>query len=130
MKLKPKKCHLLWESVHFLGHVISKDDIRPDPAKTRRLRNSPFQLVVTDISLLVQWCLPAIADCISLAIRCSSYHALVVVVTPNSHLKSVDHDHYIYLCFVSLYSVVFWMHFNTFSKTWSRCYKRIAISEY
>ena len=38
----------------------------------------------------------AIADCISLAIRCSSYHALVFVVIPNSHLKSVDHDHYIY----------------------------------
>ncbi len=52
------------------------------------------KIVVTDISLLMQWWLPAIADCISLAIRCSSYHALVFVVTPNSHLKSVDHDHY------------------------------------
>ncbi len=49
---------------------------------------------MTDISMLMQWWLPAIADCILLAIKCSSYHALVVVVTPNSHLKSVDHDHY------------------------------------
>ncbi len=45
----------------------------------------------------MQWWLPAIADCISLTIRCSSYHALVFVVTPNSHLKSVDHDH-VYIC--------------------------------
>ncbi len=41
-----------------------------------------FDSVLTDISLLMQWWLPAIADCSPLAIRCSSYHALVFVSHP------------------------------------------------
>ncbi len=47
----------------------------------------------------LKWCLNffLLELCISLAIRCSSYHALVFVVTPNSHFKSVDHDHYTYI---------------------------------
>ncbi len=52
LKLKPKKCHLLQESVHFLGHVISKDGIRPDPAKTRKVEEFP---VPTDVTTLRQF---------------------------------------------------------------------------
>ncbi len=33
LKLKRNKCSFLRPEVPFLGHVISKDGIRPDPAK-------------------------------------------------------------------------------------------------
>lgn len=32
LKLKPSKCHLLQEEVLFLGHVVGRDGIRPNPA--------------------------------------------------------------------------------------------------
>lgn len=32
MKLKPSKCHLLKDEVLFLGHVVSGEGIRPNPA--------------------------------------------------------------------------------------------------
>ena len=41
--LKPEKCSLLCEEVQFLGHVISADDIRPDPMKTEKVRLYPTQ---------------------------------------------------------------------------------------
>ena len=33
LKLKPSKCHLLWSSVKYLGHVVSADGISTDPDK-------------------------------------------------------------------------------------------------
>ncbi|XP_063040269.1 uncharacterized protein LOC134435312 [Engraulis encrasicolus] len=35
LKLKPSKCHLLQEKVLFLGHIVSGDGIRPNPALVR-----------------------------------------------------------------------------------------------
>lgn len=35
LKLKPSKCHLLQEEVLFLGHIVSSDGIRPNPALVR-----------------------------------------------------------------------------------------------
>ena len=37
LKLKPKKCSFLRLEVPFLGHVLSKDGIRPDPAESEKL---------------------------------------------------------------------------------------------
>ena len=39
LKLKPKKCHLFQEELVCLGHVVSADGIRPDPQKTRAIRD-------------------------------------------------------------------------------------------
>ena len=41
LRLKPKKCGLLKEQVPFLGHVVSADGIRPDSAKTERIKSYP-----------------------------------------------------------------------------------------
>ena len=38
LRLKPKKCNLLRDKVPFLGHVISRDGISPDPAKTEQVK--------------------------------------------------------------------------------------------
>ena len=41
LRLKAKKCVLLREEVPYLGHVVTKDGIRPDPAKTEKMREYP-----------------------------------------------------------------------------------------
>ena len=41
MKVGLKKCHFLRPEVKFLGHIISKSGIRPDPAKVEAMRRFP-----------------------------------------------------------------------------------------
>lgn len=42
LRLKPKKCCFLREAVQFLGHVLSKHGICPDPAKTENVKHLPY----------------------------------------------------------------------------------------
>ena len=42
LKLNRKKCIFAAEEVTFLGHVISAGGIRPDPRKTKAIRNMPI----------------------------------------------------------------------------------------
>ena len=39
LKLKLKKCQFLKASVNYLGHIISKDGIAPDPSKIEKIAN-------------------------------------------------------------------------------------------
>lgn len=41
LKLQPDKCEFLRKEVGYLGHVISKDGVRPDPKKLEAIRNYP-----------------------------------------------------------------------------------------
>ena len=41
LTLKPKKCLFLREKVPYLGFVISKDGISPDPSKTDKVQHFP-----------------------------------------------------------------------------------------
>ena len=41
LKLNKSKCEFGKQEVTFLGHVISKDGIKPDPAKTQAITNMP-----------------------------------------------------------------------------------------
>ena len=41
LRLKPTKCLFLCEEVPYLGYVISKHGIRPDPSKTDKVRQFP-----------------------------------------------------------------------------------------
>ena len=35
------KCHFNTTSVEYLGHIVSKDGIKPDPKKTEAVKNWP-----------------------------------------------------------------------------------------
>lgn len=37
LKVKPEKCHLFEERLRYLGHIVTKDGILPDPEKTRAI---------------------------------------------------------------------------------------------
>ena len=39
LKLKPKKCNLFQTQVNYLGHVLDKTGIRPDPKKLEAVRD-------------------------------------------------------------------------------------------
>ena len=47
LRLKPKKCLFLRNQVPYLGHIISADGIRPDPAKTDKVKSFPVPHDVT-----------------------------------------------------------------------------------
>ena len=52
LKLKPKKCLFLREEVPYLGHVVTREGIHPDPSKTAKIREYP---VPKDVSQLRQF---------------------------------------------------------------------------
>ena len=37
LKLHPGKCQFLQQKVYFLGHIVSTDEIMPDPQKTSKV---------------------------------------------------------------------------------------------
>ena len=42
LRLKPSKCYFFQSQVHYLGHVISRDGIATDPAKTEKVSSWPL----------------------------------------------------------------------------------------
>ena len=68
LTLKSKKCCFLREEVQYLGHVISKRGILPDPGKTQKVREFPTPTDVTTVrqflifettQSLLTWCAAA-----------------------------------------------------------------------
>ena len=49
LKLKPKKCHFFHEEVTFLGHVISKDGVLPNPDNVKKIVEWPVPKNVTEV---------------------------------------------------------------------------------
>jgi hypothetical protein len=41
LKLRPDKCHLLRTDIFFLGHIVSKDGVRPDPSNISKIIDWP-----------------------------------------------------------------------------------------
>jgi len=39
---KPSKCHLAFKQVKYLGHIVSKEGIKPDPEKTSAVVGYPI----------------------------------------------------------------------------------------
>ena len=56
LKLKPSKCQFLRTEVTFLGHVVSKDGIRPDPANTDRVITWPTPRTPTEVRSVLGLC--------------------------------------------------------------------------
>ena len=49
LRLKPSKCSFLRDEVLYLGYVISKDGMKPDPARTSQVENFPTPKDVTPV---------------------------------------------------------------------------------
>ena len=49
LKLKPKKCHILKQSVQYLGHVVSAEGVMIDPDKIEAVKNWECPKTVTEI---------------------------------------------------------------------------------
>lgn len=49
LKVKPAKCHLFATQVQYLGHVISSDGVKADPAKVEAVRQWPVPKTQTEV---------------------------------------------------------------------------------
>ena len=49
IKLKPSKCHFGRTEVPYLGHIVSKDGVRPDPDKIRAVQEFPVPRNVHEV---------------------------------------------------------------------------------
>lgn len=56
MKLKASKCEFARKEVRFLGYVLSKDGIRPNPDKTKAMDSSPTPTSVNDVKAFLGMC--------------------------------------------------------------------------
>ena len=56
VRLKPKKCNLSRTEVHYLGHVINKEGIQPDPKKLAAIREWERPTDVTGVRSFVAFC--------------------------------------------------------------------------
>ena len=52
LKIKPNKCFLMQQSVHYLGHVVSAKGVETDPKKVSCVREWP---IPTDVKELQQF---------------------------------------------------------------------------
>jgi hypothetical protein len=53
LKLKPKKCDFLRESVNFLGHLVDSNGIRTDPEKISKIKDWPRPTSVTEVRTFI-----------------------------------------------------------------------------
>ena len=53
LKLKPSKCRLFQEKVTFLGHVVSRHGIEPDPEKISSIAAWPEPKCLTEVRSLL-----------------------------------------------------------------------------
>ena len=56
LRLKPKKCNLFRTEVHYLGHVINKEGVQPDPKKLEVVREWEPPTDVTGVRSFVAFC--------------------------------------------------------------------------
>lgn len=55
-KVKLEKCQFACETVKFLGHVISRDGIHPDPDKIAKIKDTPAPKNVTSLQRFLGLC--------------------------------------------------------------------------
>ena len=49
LKIKLKKCYFCLPNIHFLGHVVGRDGIKPDPEKIEKIRTFPEPMNVSQL---------------------------------------------------------------------------------
>ena len=56
LKLKPKKCHFCKPEVLYLGHIVGKNGIRPNPEKVSCISNYPVPTNCSEVRSFVALC--------------------------------------------------------------------------
>ena len=56
LKCKASKCSLLTQTINYLGRVVSKDGINPDPAKIDKIRLWPKPEKSTGLAFFLGFC--------------------------------------------------------------------------
>ena len=56
LRLKPSKCHFVKSEVEYLGHVVSADGLKPNPAKIRAVQEFPVPTNVTGVKAFLGLC--------------------------------------------------------------------------
>ena len=56
LRLKPSKCYLLRDEVEFLGHIVTADGVRTDPAKIEKVVKWPVPTNVGDVRSFLGFC--------------------------------------------------------------------------
>jgi hypothetical protein len=49
LKIKLKKCYFCLPNIHFLGHVVGRNGIHPDPEKIVKVKNFPRLMNLTQL---------------------------------------------------------------------------------
>ena len=49
LRLKPSKCHFALPQVQYLGYLISKDGVQPDPSKVEAVTSYPIPSNATEV---------------------------------------------------------------------------------
>ena len=49
LRLKAEKCYFAAKELQFLGHVVGKDGVKPDPAKVDKIINYPYPTNLRDL---------------------------------------------------------------------------------
>lgn len=62
LKLKPSKCHFRQKKVRYLGHMISKEGVYPDPEKIPAIQEYPVPRPVKDVD---NYCFELLAHTVS-----------------------------------------------------------------
>lgn len=53
IKLRLKKCKFALKEIHYLGHIICKQGIKPDPQKTQKVKDYPQPKNVTEVRAFI-----------------------------------------------------------------------------
>lgn len=56
LRLKPSKCHFVKPEVEYLGHVVSADGLKPNPAKIRSVKEFPVPTNTTGVKAFLGLC--------------------------------------------------------------------------
>jgi hypothetical protein len=52
-KIKPSKCVFATSTVEYLGHIVTKDGVKPDPKKVQAIRGYPSPRTVRDVRAFI-----------------------------------------------------------------------------
>ena len=49
LKIKLKKCHFCLPNIYFLGYIVRRNGIKPDPEKIKKVKNYPIPTNLTEL---------------------------------------------------------------------------------